>query len=140
VVEHIVGRALAQQQPAAPGAAGAAGHTGSAGHTGGAGHPGGAVNTGGVAGEVVLELRGLAGGPLRGVDLRLRRGEVLGIAGLLGSGRTELLQTVFGARPAGAGEMLLHGRPVRFGSPGEAMAAGVAHVPRTGPPRVCSRR
>ena len=102
VVELIAGRPLAEQPRAAGGRA---------------------------AADVALELRGLAGGPLRGVDLRLRRGEVLGLAGLLGSGRTELLQTVFGARSPAAGEILLGGRRVRFATPDQAMAAGIAYVP-----------
>jgi ABC-type sugar transport system ATPase subunit len=79
--------------------------------------------------EVVLEARHLAGGPLRDVSLRLRRGEVLGIAGLLGSGRSELLGMLFGDFPIRSGEVLLDGRPVRFARPDEAMAAGMALVP-----------
>jgi ribose transport system ATP-binding protein len=87
-------------------------------------------NTGHAGGEVVLELSGLAAGPLRGIDLRLHRGEVLGVAGLLGSGRTELLQTIFGAGSPTAGEIRLQGgRPARFSSPADAMAAGIAYVP-----------
>ena len=79
--------------------------------------------------DAVLDVRGLWGGPLRGVDLRVGRGEIVGVAGLLGSGRTELLQSIFGARPVPAGEILVGGRPVRFRSPADAMAAGVAYVP-----------
>jgi len=80
--------------------------------------------------DVVLKARGVAGGPLKGVSFDLRRGEVLGIAGLLGSGRSELLRTLFGAFPAAtAGSIELEGKPVAFTSPGEAMAAGIAYVP-----------
>jgi ribose transport system ATP-binding protein len=81
------------------------------------------------AGDVVLDVRGLCGGPLRGVDLQVRRGEVVGVAGLVGSGRTSLLKTVFGEHVPVSGT-------VRVGSGGRdrsatpaRMAAGVAYVP-----------
>lgn len=79
--------------------------------------------------ERALEVRHLSGGPLSDVNLTLRRGEVLGIAGLLGSGRTELLRMLFGAYPVRDGEILLDGAPTRFSSPADAMRAGVAYVP-----------
>jgi ribose transport system ATP-binding protein len=79
--------------------------------------------------DVVLSVRDVHGHPLRGVSFDVRRGEIVGVAGLLGSGRTELLQTVFGARPSTSGTVEVAGRPARFRSPAEAMAAGVAHVP-----------
>ncbi|TFV62198.1 sugar ABC transporter ATP-binding protein [Geodermatophilus sp. DF01-2] len=80
-------------------------------------------------GEVALSVRGLVAGPLRGVDLELHRGEVLGVAGLLGSGRTELLHALFGDLPTTSGELLLDGRPLRVRGPREAMRAGLALVP-----------
>ena len=85
----------------------------------------------------VLELRGLTlpwpghprGYRLKDVSLELRAGEVLGVAGLMGAGRTELLETIFGAaEPAWTGEILLHGQAVRFAHPAEACAAGIAMV------------
>jgi ribose transport system ATP-binding protein len=79
--------------------------------------------------EVALEARGLTGGPLRGVDFQLQRGEVLGVAGLVGSGRSELLKMIFGAYPIRSGTLLIDGRPVRFRDIGDALAAGVAYVP-----------
>jgi ribose transport system ATP-binding protein len=79
--------------------------------------------------EVALEVKGLTGGPLAGVDFQLRRGEVLGVAGLLGSGRSELLKMIFGAYPIKSGTMVLGGKTVRFRDIGDAMAAGVAYVP-----------
>src|SRR5947209_5622420 len=79
--------------------------------------------------DAELVVRGLRGGPLRGIDLTLRKGEVLGIAGLLGSGRSELLRMLFGAYPVEAGEVLLDGAPYAPTSPGAAMKAGVAYVP-----------
>jgi ribose transport system ATP-binding protein len=76
-----------------------------------------------------LSLRGVHGGPLHGVDLSVRKGEVLGIAGLLGSGRSELLRMIFGAYPMLAGRLTIDGQPYRPASPSAAMAAGVAYVP-----------
>lgn len=77
----------------------------------------------------VLEVRGLAGGPLRDVSFSLARKEVLGIAGLLGSGRTELLRMIFGAYPRAKGEILLGASPVHFTHPSQAIARGIAYVP-----------
>ncbi len=79
--------------------------------------------------EAVLTVRGAVGGPLLGASLSARKGEVLGIAGLLGSGRSELLRMIFGAYPMMAGRLTLDGKPYQPASPSEAMAAGVAYVP-----------
>jgi ribose transport system ATP-binding protein len=80
-------------------------------------------------GDVLLQVDGLAAGPLDGIDLTLHAGEIVGIAGLLGSGRTTLLEAVFGARPRRAGAMTLAGEPFAPRSPADAMAAGVGFVP-----------
>jgi ABC-type sugar transport system ATPase subunit len=89
------------------------------------------------AGEVVLEVRGLSlpwtgharSWRLRDISFSLRRGEILGIAGLMGAGRTELLECLFGtsAEPP-RGTILLDGQPVRFEHPEEATRAGLALV------------
>ena len=79
--------------------------------------------------EGALSLRGVHGGPLHGVDLSVRKGEVLGIAGLLGSGRSELLRMIFGAYPMLAGSLAIDGQPYRPASPSAAMDAGIAYVP-----------
>jgi ribose transport system ATP-binding protein len=79
--------------------------------------------------EAVLTVRGAVGGPLLGASLSARKGEVLGIAGLLGSGRSELLRMIFGAYPMMAGRLTLDGKPYQPASPSAAMAAGVAYVP-----------
>ena len=82
------------------------------------------------AGETALEVRGLSrAGEFRDVDLAVRRGEVVGLAGLIGAGRTELAQTVFGARRADAGEIRVLGEVVSPRSPGEAMGHGIVYVP-----------
>ena len=73
--------------------------------------------------DVVLEPR------VNGVSLELRRGEVLGIAGLVGAGRTELARIVFGAERPTSGTMTLEGRPFAPKGPHEAIARGVALVP-----------
>ncbi len=81
------------------------------------------------AGAVVLRARGLRTARLDGVDLDVRAGEVLGIAGLVGSGRTELLRALFGADRLDGGTLELAGRALRLRRPGDAIAAGVALVP-----------
>ncbi len=79
-------------------------------------------------GEPLLELRDAGNGYVDGVDLTLRAGEVVGIAGLQGSGRTELLEAVFGVRPLTRGTMRVAGRDVRPRSPRAAVRAGLALV------------
>ena len=79
--------------------------------------------------DLVLEVSDLSGGPLRGVSFGLRRGEVLGIAGLVGSGRTSILTTLFGLQPPSSGTVKLDGRVVSFASIDEAMDAGFGFVP-----------
>ena len=81
------------------------------------------------AGVPRLALRGVAAGPLSGVDLEVGPGEVVGIAGLLGSGRSSLLRAIFGALPIEAGSILIDGREVAFRHSGDAVRAGVAYVP-----------
>jgi ribose transport system ATP-binding protein len=79
---------------------------------------------------LVLEATDLQDGhELRGVSLRLYRGEILGIAGLVGAGRTALAETLFGIRPAVSGEVRVEDQPVRIGSPGEAIRMGMGFVP-----------
>ncbi|MBX6320888.1 MAG: sugar ABC transporter ATP-binding protein [Rhodospirillaceae bacterium] len=81
-------------------------------------------------GRTVLELRNVScGNAVRDVSLELRAGEILGLAGLVGSGRTELALTIFGITPATAGEILVDGRPVRITSPDAARDLGIAYVP-----------
>lgn len=77
-------------------------------------------------GEVVLRVRELnRGREVRDVSFELRRGEILGIAGLMGAGRTEVLETVFGVHPADSGTIEVHGTPVKLRSPLDAINAGM---------------
>lgn len=82
-------------------------------------------------GEVVLAVKGLRtpAHPTKEIELTLRAGEIVGMAGLVGAGRTELLLTLFGVTPALCGTIEIAGEEKRIGSPGEAIAAGLALVP-----------
>jgi ribose transport system ATP-binding protein len=80
-------------------------------------------------GPVVLEVEGLRSGPVGPVDLSLRAGEIVGIAGLVGSGRSSLLKTLFGVLRPDAGQIRLDGTPLTLSSPRKAMRAGFAFVP-----------
>ena len=83
----------------------------------------------GEIGEPALTVRGgAAAGLLRDIDLDLHSGEVLGIAGLAGSGRTELAQAIFGVRPFDAGDMTIEGREVRMRTPRQAIGRGLGFV------------
>ncbi|MGE6738118.1 ATP-binding cassette domain-containing protein, partial [Streptomyces sp. NPDC059900] len=79
-------------------------------------------------GEVRLTVTGGGNDRLRGIDLTLRAGEVTGIAGLEGSGRTSLARALFGAAPFTGGTMTVGGQPLRPGSPRQAIRAGIALV------------
>jgi ribose transport system ATP-binding protein len=79
--------------------------------------------------ESLLSVHQLAGNRVRSVSFDLARGEIVGIAGLVGSGASEVLQMLFGALPIASGEVRLEGRTFRPATPGAAVAAGVAYVP-----------
>lgn len=85
------------------------------------------VGTG--AGADRLVVRGLCAGGLRDVSFDVAPGEIVGIAGLLGSGRSTLLQTLFGVTARTGGTVMLDGKDARFSSVAQAMRAGVAYVP-----------
>ena len=76
--------------------------------------------------QPLLALEGLSGPGFRGVDLVLGKGEIVGLFGLVGAGRTELARAVFGALRTSGGGMLLDGRSYRPRSPGDALDVGVA--------------
>ncbi len=75
-----------------------------------------------------IELRGLTGAGFSNIDLTIRPGEILGMAGLVGSGRTELARGVIGATPLRGGELMVDGVARRFRSPGDAMRHGIVYV------------
>ncbi|CAG4890057.1 Ribose import ATP-binding protein RbsA [Paraburkholderia saeva] len=85
----------------------------------------GAKNTG----EIALEVRHLTAGPLvRDVSFTLRKGEILGFAGLMGAGRTEVARAVFGADPVESGEILVKGAKAVIRTPGDAVARGIGYL------------
>ena len=78
----------------------------------------------------LLELHGVGGGDLvHGVDLEVRPGEIVGLAGLVGSGRSEIGRTIFGAEPLDAGEIVIDGRRLTHGSPRSSVRDEVALIP-----------
>jgi ABC-type sugar transport system ATPase subunit/ribose/xylose/arabinose/galactoside ABC-type transport system permease subunit len=102
IIHHMVGRELSQQYPkeSIP------------------------------VGAPILEVTGLQGDVgVRSVDLTVRRGEIVGLAGLVGAGRTELALTIFGALPRTGGKVVLDGAPIKPRSPHGAMRAGIALIP-----------
>ena len=85
----------------------------------------------GAAGDVVLSVKNLhcAAGGVRDLSLEVRAGEIVGLAGLVGAGRTEFARVLFGITPADTGEIAINGRRVAISSPQEAVAHGIAYVP-----------
>jgi len=82
-----------------------------------------------VLGEPALETRGLGrAGAFRDVCFQVRRGEILGLAGLMGAGRTELVSALFGLAPADRGTILVDGRPARIRRPADAIRHGIGLV------------
>lgn len=82
-------------------------------------------------GSALLEVAGLAcrSEGVHNINLTVRAGEIVGLAGLVGAGRTELARVLFGLSPADAGEIRFRGRPVKVDSPQTATALGIAYVP-----------
>lgn len=84
----------------------------------------------GETGAPVLEVRDLKREPYtRGVTFSVRAGEIVGLAGLVGSGRSELAQCIFGMLPAQSGEIRVNGQKVSIRNPGHAIKLGIAYVP-----------
>jgi len=80
-------------------------------------------------GDELLRVENVGGGPLSGITFSLHAGEVLGIAGLLGAGRTELARIVAGADRCKEGRLLVRGHEVRFRDPDDAIAHGIGLLP-----------
>ena len=82
------------------------------------------------AGDVVLEVSGLGReGAFSGVSFQLHKGEILGMSGLIGAGRTNVARAIFGTEPATEGTIRFNGRPVTITGPGAAMSLGIGYVP-----------
>ncbi len=82
------------------------------------------------AGKVALAVKALThGNSFKEISFEVREGEILGVSGLIGSGRSEVAQAIFGIAPPDSGEILLEGKAVRIGSPAAAMANGIAYLP-----------
>jgi len=79
--------------------------------------------------QPLMRVRGLSGGRVRDISFDLYPGEVLGLAGLVGAGRTEVVRMIFGADRRESGEVELDGNPVRIGSPRDAIRNGIALLP-----------
>ena len=80
-------------------------------------------------GDVVLEVQNLCGNGLKDISFSVRSGEIFGICGLLGAGRTELARLIFGADKVESGKIFINGKEVHITSPQKAVQAGVAYVP-----------
>jgi len=82
-------------------------------------------------GDIVVELNklGCTTSGIKDVNLSVRSGEIVGLAGLMGAGRTELARTIFGLTPADVGEILLRGKAISVTNPADAISRGVVYVP-----------
>ena len=82
-------------------------------------------------GDAVLELRGVGctASGVHDVNLVVHAGEIVGLSGLIGAGRTELARTIFGLTPCDEGQILVRGKRARIQSPADAIAQGIAYVP-----------
>ena len=82
-------------------------------------------------GETVFEVKDLydVDGMVNGIDLHVRKGEIVGIAGLVGAGKTELCKTIFGANKKKSGQIILNGKELHINDPSEAVNEGIALVP-----------
>lgn len=82
--------------------------------------------------EVVLEIKGLSKkGNYKNINLKLYKGEVLGITGLVGAGRSELFQTIFGILKADSGKIMLKGEEINLNSPWTALKKGIGYIPES---------
>jgi ABC-type sugar transport system ATPase subunit len=79
--------------------------------------------------EVVLRVHNLAGERFRGISFQLHRGEILGLAGLIGAGRTEIARAIFGIDKRFSGTIQLHGQTVQINHPADAVRLGIGYLP-----------
>ena len=82
--------------------------------------------------EAILEIKGLSKkGNYKNINLKLYKGEVLGITGLVGAGRSELFQTIFGILKADSGKIILEGEDINLNSPWTALKKGIGYIPES---------
>lgn len=81
-----------------------------------------------MTGEITMEVSGLTGSGVHDVSFVLKRGEILGVSGLMGAGRTELMKVIYGAFPREKGEVRLDGKVVSPNTPQEGLASGIAYI------------
>ncbi|QHT68345.1 sugar ABC transporter ATP-binding protein [Rhodocytophaga rosea] len=79
--------------------------------------------------QVLLEVQNLSGNTFHQINFQLHKGEIVGLAGLVGAGRTEVARAIFGADPIVSGQILLEGKPVRITHPADAIELGIAYLP-----------
>lgn len=80
--------------------------------------------------EIALEVKNLTSeGTFENVSFQVHKGEILGFAGLVGAGRSEIMESIFGVRPYQSGDVYLNGRKITFKNPAQAIKAGIAMVP-----------
>ena len=80
-------------------------------------------------GDTVLEVKGLNNDRVRDVSFSLKKGEILGFAGLVGAGRTEVMQAIYGADKLEGGQVYLNGKPIRIKDPSKALDKGIGLIP-----------
>jgi len=79
-------------------------------------------------GDVRLEVKNLSGPGIDNISFTLRKGEILGVSGLMGAGRTELMKMLYGALPRNAGQILLNGRELAIRTPQDGLANGIVYI------------
>ncbi|RRB04293.1 sugar ABC transporter ATP-binding protein [Larkinella rosea] len=79
--------------------------------------------------EVLLEVQSISGSGFEEISFRLHKGEMLGLAGLVGAGRTEIARALFGAKPVKTGRILLNDKPITITHPADAMRFGIGYIP-----------
>lgn len=79
-------------------------------------------------GEIRLQVENLSGPGIDNVSFTLRKGEILGVSGLMGAGRTELMKILYGALPRRAGKVLLNGREITIRTPQDGLANGIVYI------------
>ncbi|WP_420150505.1 sugar ABC transporter ATP-binding protein [Spirosoma sp.] len=79
--------------------------------------------------EVLLRVKNLSGSRFQSVSFQLHRGEILGLAGLVGAGRTEIARAIFGIDPHSSGTIQLNGQPVQIDHPSDAVQLGIGYLP-----------